>query len=85
VAEAMASGLAVITTPATGASELIVDGKNGYVVAPRDPEAIRDRLAHLAAHPALLRAMGAAARETMRSRNGSEWQDYAAALQRLAA
>jgi len=32
-----------------------------------------------------LQAMGAAARETMRSRNGSEWQDYAAALQRLAA
>jgi glycosyltransferase involved in cell wall biosynthesis len=85
VAEAMASGLPVITTPTTGASELIVDGKNGYVVPPRDPQAIRDRLAHLAAHPALLQAMGAAARETMRSRNGLEWQDYAAALQRLAA
>jgi len=85
VAEAMASGIPVIVTKNAGAADLVVDGQNGYVVPARDPEAIRDRLAHLAAHPALLKTMGRAARETMRARNGDEWREYAAALERLVA
>jgi len=40
VAEALACGLPVITTPNTGASDLIRNGENGEVVAIRDPEAI---------------------------------------------
>jgi glycosyltransferase involved in cell wall biosynthesis len=85
VVEAMASGLPVIVTKNTGAADLIVDGKNGYIVAPGDPEAIRERLAHLAAHPSLLREMGHAARETMRSRKGDELsREYAGALAALA-
>ncbi len=83
VAEAMASGIPVIVTRSTGAADLVVDGENGYVVAPQDAEAIRDRLAHLAAHPALLRRMGQAARETMRTRNGSHWERYASAMKQL--
>jgi glycosyltransferase involved in cell wall biosynthesis len=67
VAEAMASGIPVIVTSSTGAADLIVDGQNGYIVPPGDSDAIRDRLAHLAAHPALMREMGCAARETARS------------------
>jgi glycosyltransferase involved in cell wall biosynthesis len=67
VLEAMASGIPVIVTRNTGAAELIVDGENGYVVPAADSEAIRDRLAHLANNPALLREMGRAARETARS------------------
>jgi glycosyltransferase involved in cell wall biosynthesis len=85
VAEAMACGVPVIVTSNTGAAELVVDGHNGYVVPPRDPEAIRCRLAHLAAHPSLLRDMGAAARETMRQRDTDELRKYyAGALQALA-
>lgn len=84
VAEAMASGIPVIVTRSTGAADLVVDGQNGYVVPPQDAEAIRERLAHLASHPALLRQMGQAARETMQSRNGHHWQRYASALQQLA-
>src|SRR5439155_16806403 len=72
VAEAMASGIPVIVTRNTGSAELVVDGKNGYVVPARDPGAIRDRLAHLASHPAVTREMGRAARETMRARSGDE-------------
>ena len=83
VAEAMASGIPVIVTRSTGAADLVVDGQNGYVVPPQDAEAIRDRLAHLASHPALLRQMGQAARETMQSRNGHHWLRYAGALQQL--
>jgi glycosyltransferase involved in cell wall biosynthesis len=84
VGEAMASGVPVIVTRNTGAADLVVDGKNGYIVPVCDSEAIRERLAHLAAHPALLKEMGRQARETMRSRNGDEWRTYAAALQQLA-
>ena len=68
VAEAMASGIPVIVTRYAGAADLVTDGENGYIVPPRDPEAIRDRLAHMAAHPALVREMGRAARETMQAR-----------------
>jgi glycosyltransferase involved in cell wall biosynthesis len=84
VAEAMASGIPVIVTRNAGAADLVTDGVNGYVVPARDPEAIRERLAHLVAHPALLRKMGHAARESMRVRNGDEWRNYATALERLA-
>jgi glycosyltransferase involved in cell wall biosynthesis len=40
VAEALACGLPVITTPNTGASDLIQPGVNGEVVPLRDPQAI---------------------------------------------
>jgi glycosyltransferase involved in cell wall biosynthesis len=65
VGEAMASGIPVITTTATGASQWIVDGVNGYIVPPRDVDAIRDRLEYLMDHPSRLQELGQAARETM--------------------
>lgn len=67
VAEAMASGIPVIVTRNTGAAELVEDGKNGYVIAAGDRDAIADRLRHLALNPALLRKMGAAARAAANS------------------
>jgi len=39
VAEALACGLPVITTPNTGASDLIEPGRNGSIIPIRDPEA----------------------------------------------
>ena len=84
VAEALASGIPVIVTRNTGAADLVADGENGYVIPPQDPEAIRDRLAHLAAHPALLRKMGQAARASMQARSDEDWRSYASRLQRLA-
>jgi glycosyltransferase involved in cell wall biosynthesis len=42
VAEALACGLPVITTPNTGASDLIEPGVNGEVVPIRDPQAIAE-------------------------------------------
>ena len=38
--EAMGAGLPVITTPNTNATELVKDGKNGYVIPIRDTQAI---------------------------------------------
>ena len=68
VAEAMACGVPVIVTDRTGAADLVREGENGYVVGVGDTETIFERLQHLAGHPALVQQMGAAARETMRSR-----------------
>ncbi len=42
VAEALACGLPVITTPSTGASDLIESGVNGEVVPDRDAQAIAE-------------------------------------------
>jgi glycosyltransferase involved in cell wall biosynthesis len=42
VTEGLACGLPVITTPNTGASDLIVPGKNGEIVPIRDPAAIAE-------------------------------------------
>jgi glycosyltransferase involved in cell wall biosynthesis len=45
-----------------GNAELIEDGKTGYLVPVRDPEAIAQRLLELLADPALRQSMGQAAR-----------------------
>jgi len=45
--EALASGLAVVTTTAAGGSEVIEEGKNGAVVAPGDPAALSGAVATL--------------------------------------
>ncbi len=44
VAEALACGLPVITTPNTGASDLIIPGRNGEIVPIRDSRALADAI-----------------------------------------
>lgn len=62
-AEAMASGLPVITSRAAGAAELIEHGKDGWLTAdPWDPDQIAEGLRALAADPGLRQRMGSAAR-----------------------
>ena len=61
VLEAMASGLPVITT-ANGPGDIVRDGVDGFLVAPRDVEAIIDRLALLRADPQLRQEMACNAR-----------------------
>ena len=58
--EAMAAGLAIITTRDTGCAELV--GKDALLVAPRDPRAIRSALIELINNPELIEALGTAAR-----------------------
>jgi len=62
VAEAMASGRPVIAAASGGIPEMIVDGKTGFLVAPRSPSDLADRLALLAGDASLRRLMGIAAR-----------------------
>ncbi len=62
VLEAMASGRPVIASNVSDNARLIIDGRTGFVVPPRDASAMADRIARLIADPALRRDMGAAGR-----------------------
>ena len=60
--EAALAGLAAVTTDAGSASEVVVDGVTGLVVA-KDPGAVAEGVRALAADAVLRKSMGAAARE----------------------
>lgn len=62
VLEAMASGLPVITTP-NGPGDIVRDGIEGFLVPPREADAIVERLEILRNKPELRREMGRRARE----------------------
>jgi len=56
--EAMACGTPVIGSNVGGIKFTVKDGETGYLVSPRRPDQVCDRLAFLYRHPALLNLMG---------------------------
>lgn len=56
--EAMASGLPVVSTRHAGIPELVQDGKEGFLVAERDPRALAGRILELVEQPKLWNKMG---------------------------
>ena len=64
----MASGVPVVATDCGGVSEAFTDGVEGFLVAPRDSEALADALARLGRDPDLRARMGEAGRATATSR-----------------
>lgn len=60
--EAMAAGLPVVATEVGGLPEIVENGKTGWLVPPKDPAALADRLRALLLNPQERRAMGAAGR-----------------------
>ena len=72
--EALASGLPVIGTHEGGASTLIEDGVEGWIVPGRDPERLAAAMIRAATEPELNRRMGEAAHRKGTARN--TWQDY---------
>lgn len=74
--EAAACGLPVLVGDSGGASETVRPGSTGWVVDPRDPDALAGRMAELLRDPALATRMGTAGREWV----STEWTwDVAAA------
>lgn len=65
LAEAMAMGLPVITTPVSGIPEIVRDGENGLFVAPQNAADLAAALARVLKDPALRAALGRAARATI--------------------
>lgn len=77
VTEAMAQGLPVITTTHAGASDLISDGQEGFIVPARDAAALAAAMRTLAGDRGLAQAMGERARAAA---TVWQWSDYRAAL-----
>lgn len=63
LAEAMATGLAVVTTAVSGIPELVRDRVEGLMVAERDPKALAAALQRLLQDSSLRQRLGQAARE----------------------
>lgn len=72
--EALAAGLPVIGTHEGGASTLVQDGVEGYIVRGRDPQHIAEAMLRAALDPESGRRMGEAAHRKGAVRN--TWQDY---------
>lgn len=62
ILEALATGRAVVTSDRPGCAETVQPGVSGWVVPPRDPEALAEALARFQADPGLAAKMGAASR-----------------------
>jgi D-inositol-3-phosphate glycosyltransferase len=56
--EAMACARPVVGAAVGGIKSTVVDGETGFLVPPRDPQALAQRLAELHANPSLARRMG---------------------------
>jgi glycosyltransferase involved in cell wall biosynthesis len=63
--EAMATRLPVIATRVAGVAELVTDGVSGLLVAPGDPEALRDAVLEIAQDGDRRDRMGEAGRQTV--------------------
>jgi alpha-maltose-1-phosphate synthase len=73
-AQAMACGCPLISSVNSGGEDLFENGVEGFLVPIRSPEAIHDRLAHLADDPNLRQQMSAAAQLRVKTLGG--WNDY---------
>ena len=60
--EALAVGRPIVTTDWVGCRETVEDGGNGFLVPPRDPVALADRLERYLRDPALVARHGSASR-----------------------
>ncbi|MEN8376485.1 MAG: glycosyltransferase, partial [Gemmatimonadota bacterium] len=63
IVEAQACGLPVVGFPSGGSAEGVLEGRTGYMLAPRDEEGLAERLVGLLTRPDRLGAMSRAARE----------------------
>lgn len=66
--EALAAGRPVVATRVGGVPDVVRDGEDGFLVEPAAVDDLADRLARLAADPALRDRMGAAGRERVLER-----------------
>lgn len=66
--EAMASGCPVVGSAVGGIPFVVRDGVDGVLVAPGDPVALADAVADIVTDPARAAALGAAGRESARTR-----------------
>jgi histidinol-phosphate phosphatase family protein len=79
--EAMACGTPVIGAAVGGIKTTVRDGVTGYLVPPKDPDALADRLAHLIGRPDLLQEFSRQA--IRRARTLYTWRRVSTAIESL--
>jgi glycosyltransferase involved in cell wall biosynthesis len=65
VLEGMISGLVVVATPTGGTAEIVLDGENGLLFAPSDPEDLAQKILYLATDLKLRRRLALAGHQTI--------------------
>jgi glycosyltransferase involved in cell wall biosynthesis len=84
--EAMACGLPAIVTTSMGSREIVRDGVDGFVISPRDVDALKERLTRLHDDRQLLASMSRSARERALEFTWDAYEHRVSALyERLAA
>lgn len=63
ILEYMVAGIPTVATDVGGTSEILQNGRTGYLVPSKDPDAMAERACSLLADPALRRTIAAAARQ----------------------
>ncbi|MDR4480000.1 MAG: glycosyltransferase family 4 protein [Nitrospira sp.] len=63
--QALAIGLPVVSTTTGSIPDVLADGEAGFIVPPRDPDALAERIGRLLTDPALRAAMGRRGRQTV--------------------
>jgi glycosyltransferase involved in cell wall biosynthesis len=71
--EAMSQGLPLIITPNTGGEDLIIEGKTGFLVPIRSPEAIAEKLNWFLENRSMITEMGEMAKAHA---SGYTWKNY---------
>lgn len=66
--EAMALGRPVITTDAPGCRETVIEGRNGFLVPPRNPQALAKAMLHFIEKPGDIGLMGVESRKIAEER-----------------
>jgi glycosyltransferase involved in cell wall biosynthesis len=72
VIEAQAAGVPVVASPVGGIRESVTDGETGWLVPPRDPDALAERIVWVLEHDTEARDVAAAARARAFERHSVE-------------
>jgi glycosyltransferase involved in cell wall biosynthesis len=72
LAEAMVSGMPVVTTNVGGIPSMVTDGETGLLVPPRDPTKLAEAILQLLEHPAERARLGNNAQRVARKRHDPE-------------
>ena len=85
--EAMASHLPVIAATSIGEVGVrVIDGKNGYLIAPNNSVALADRMERFVRNPDLITSMGAESWKQISSHTLDQWAgDFERAVEQIAA
>ncbi|SMC17676.1 Glycosyltransferase involved in cell wall bisynthesis [Desulfacinum hydrothermale DSM 13146] len=64
--EASAAGIPIVASPAGGIPEIVQDGRNGFLVDPKDLEALSEKIVWILEHPLDAQRMGSQGRAIVR-------------------